>query len=278
MTGPNTGVDASIIPAADYLQKHAPFIPQIGVILGSGLGPISDRVAADVTFPYSEIPGFPVCSVEGHAGRLIFGMWERIPVAVLQGRAHRYEGHSLDVITRPIRTLKALGISILVTTCAAGALNDAAPGALFLIEDHLNLMGDSPLLMRDIRAGASRFVEMADAYDVALRDAAGTAARQAGVHLERGVIAGVPGPAYETGAEAEMLRRLGAHAVNMSVVPEVIAARSVELRVLALAVLTNRSGVSMRTMEGHAGVLKNAESSSKALAIVLEGVLRQLPS
>ena len=279
METPHIEADASIKPAADYLRKHAPFTPQVAVILGSGLGHIADHLTAAVTIPYAEIPGFPLCAVEGHAGRLIFGMWERVPLAVLQGRVHRYEGHSLDAITRPIRTLKALGVTTLITTCAAGALNNAAPGSLFLIEDHLNLMGDNPLLvMHDVPAGASRFLEMADAYDETLRNAAGSVARLAGVQLERGVMACVPGPSYETGAEAEMLRRLGAHAVNMSVVPEVIIARALELRVLGLAVLTNRSGVSMQTKEGHTEVVTIAESSGKALAIVLEGVLRQFES
>src|SRR6185295_2604253 len=154
----------------------------------------------------------------------------------LEGRVHRYEGHSLEATTRPIRSLAALGARVLITTCAAGSLYDVAPGTLFLIEDHLNLMDDNPLrAMRAGYEGSARFLEMADAYDHELRTSAVAAAQRAAIPLERGVLACVSGPVYETAAEAEMLRRLGAQAVNMSVVPEVIAARGLKQRVLGLA-------------------------------------------
>jgi len=256
-----------------------PFTPAIVLVLGSGLSRVAEQCTAILGVDYSEIAGFPTCSVEGHPGRLFFGTWRGIQLAILQGRGHRYEGHTLEVVTRPVRTLAALGARILITTCAAGTLNGADPGTVFLIDDHLNLMGDSPLLgMTDILGGSSRFVEMADAYDAQLRTIAVDAAREAAVTFQRGVMACVTGPAYETAAEAEMLRRLGAQAVNMSVVPEVIAARACGQRVLGLAILTNQSGSPIGSSAGHGEVIAVAKRSGDAMAAVLDGVFRRFPA
>lgn len=277
MEDPENGRDPSIKFALEYLRARTSFHPTVVLVLGSGLGRVAERCTTGLALAYSEIPGFPTCSVYGHAGRLTLGTWQGVPLAILEGRAHRYEGHSLEVVTRPIRTLAALGARILITTCAAGALHEAKPGTLFLIDDHMNLMGDTPLLtIRGVPADSSCFLEMADAYDRELRAAAAAAASQAGIPLERGVLACVMGPTYETGAEAEMLRRLGAHAVNMSVVPEVIAARASKQRVLGLAVLTNRAGVLMRESAGHEEVLAIAEASCKPMSRILDTVFQQL--
>src|SRR6185295_1216767 len=212
MADPEDGPDSPIIPAVAYLRPRIPFCPSVVLVLGSGLGRIADHCTDSLTLDYSEIPGFPPCSVRGHAGRLHLGTWHGVPLAVLEGRAHRYEGHTLEEVTRPIRTLAALGSRTLIITCAAGALNDATPGTLFLIEDHLNLMGDNPLLAAPYRCTeALRFLEMVDAYDQEMRAIAVSAAERSGIVLERGVLACLAGPTYETAAEAEMLRRLGAH-------------------------------------------------------------------
>jgi purine-nucleoside phosphorylase len=192
-------------------------------------------------------------------------------VAILQGRVHRYEGHSLETVTRPVRVLAGLGVKTLIVTCAAGALDDAQPGTLLLIEDHLNLMGDNPL------AGAGfQFVEMARAYDPDLLGQAEGAARAAGLPVRRGILAAVTGPSYETAAEAAMLGRLGAHAVSMSVVPEVIVARALGLQVLGLALLTNRAGAPLSQQQGHELVVAEAERRAASVGAVLEGVLRRL--
>jgi len=268
--------DSPILPAVNFLRTRIPFKPEVVLVLGSGLSRVADHCKAGLTLNYAEITGFPSCSVEGHAGRLFFGTWRGIQLAVLQGRTHRYEGHTLEMVTRPVRTLAALGASILITTCAAGALNEAVPGTLFVIEDHVNLMGDSPLLgTNNFGAGSSRFLDMADAYDARLRTIAVDASREAAVTFQQGVMACVTGPVYETAAEAELLRRLGAQAVNMSVVPEVVAARACGQRVLGLAILTNQSGSPIGSSAGHGEVIAVAERSSNALAAVLDGVFRR---
>lgn len=260
--------------AVEYLEPRLPYRPTVGIVLGSGLGSYAEQAPIRAAIPYGEIPGFPPCTVSGHAGRLVVTDRCGPRVAILQGRAHRYEGLPLETVTRPIRVLAALGVETLIVTCAAGALGDAAPGDLMLIEDHLNLMGDNPLLGpgRD-EAGGTGFVEMADAYDAALLALAERAGSEAGVPLRRGVLACVMGPSYETPAEATMLGKLGAHAVSMSVAPEVIVARALNLRVLGLALLTNRAGARLMRGDTHQEVLAVAESRAAAVSVVLDGVL-----
>jgi purine-nucleoside phosphorylase len=260
--------------AVEYLLPKLPARPTVGIILGSGLGTFAERSPSLATIPYEEVPGFPICSVEGHAGRLVLTERSGPCTAILQGRVHRYEGHSLEEVTRPVRVLAALGVSTLVVTCAAGALDAMAPGTVMLIEDHLNLMGDNPLL--GVAGGSERFVEMAGAYDSTLLALAERVAKEAGVPVRRGVLAAVSGPAYETAAEAAMLARLGAQAVSMSTVPEVIIARSLGLRILGLAVITNRSGVRLSEPKGHAEVMAVAESRAASIGTLLDGILQRL--
>jgi len=268
---------AVVEKAVEYLRPKLPFAPEVGLILGSGLGGYAERLPATVVAPYADIPGFPPCAVEGHAGRLVLTDRCGPRVAILQGRAHRYEGHSLEVVTRPVRVLAALGVRTLVVTCAAGALGMAQPGELLLIEDHLNLMGDNPLIGAD-RGGVGRagFVEMAGAYDPRLLTLAEDAARASAVPLRRGVLACLTGPSYETAAEAAMLARLGAQAVSMSVAPEVIVARALGLRVLGLAVLTNRAGARAEGPGGHLGVVAIAHGRAAQVGALLDEVLRRL--
>lgn len=270
---PSTAVDAAI----EYLRPRLAVTPVVAIVLGSGLGRIADQCSGSRAIPYADIPGFPPCSVDGHKGQLSVGDWGGVPVAILEGRAHRYEGHSLEVVTRPIRALAVLGVRMLITTCAAGSVGKPVPGDLLLIEDHLNLMGDNPLLgMGDSLSGASRFVEMADAYDPWLRRTAQEAAAETGIALSQGVLACVPGPSYETAAEAEMLGRLGARAVTMSIVPEVIVARALKLRVMGLAVLTNQAGARLDSRVGHQAVVTRAEGMAQTIGLLLTGVLQRL--
>jgi purine-nucleoside phosphorylase len=271
--------------AVTSLASRLPCRPTVGIILGSGLGSFAERPPVLAAIPYAEIPGFPVCSVEGHAGRLVLTRRHGHDVAILQGRGHRYEGFSLQTVAHPVRVLAGLGATTLIVTCAVGSLGEAEAGDLMLIEDHVNLMGDNPLINADREAGGFvGFVEMADAYDPTLLALAERAAESAAVPIRRGILASVAGPAYETTAEAAMLRRLGAQAVSMSVVPEVIVARSLNLRVLGLALVTNRAGMRIegRTSGrpgrplGHHDVVAVAEARSAAVGLVLDGVLSKL--
>jgi purine-nucleoside phosphorylase len=264
--------------ATDYLRSRVPFRPPVGIVLGSGLGGYAEQPPAQASFAYRDIPGFPACSVEGHAGRLVFRDQFGTGVALMQGRLHRYEGHSWETISRPIRILARLGVTTLILTCAAGGLGDTTPGDLLLIEDHLNLMGDNPLigLTEGVPAGASRFLDMGEAYDRELLTLAERVGRESGLTLRRGVLAGMTGPSFETPAEAAMLHGLGAHAANMSVVPEVLVARACGLRVLVVAVITNRAGTRVPHVTAHQDVLARAEQSLPSMARLLDGLLAQL--
>ena len=234
--------------AVRFLQARCRGVPSVGVVLGTGWGSLAEGLVeakrSAIRIPYVEIPGFPRCLVEGHDGHLVVG-WDWGPLAaVMQGRAHVYEGRSFQEVTYPIRVLAAWGVKTLVVTNASGGLQGVEPGDLVLIADHMNLMGGTPLI------GAEwtdrRFVDMADAYDADLLGLAEEVARESGIPVRRGTLAAVPGPAYETPAEAQMLRILGAHIVSMSTVPEVLVARALGMRVLGLSLVTNMSGVSAK--------------------------------
>lgn len=263
--------------AAAYLRSRLPSTPLAGVVLGSGFGGYAGRSSALAALAYQEIPGLAPCAVEGHAGRLLIAACGDGTVALLQGRVHGYEGYPLDVVTRPVRVLAALGVKTMIFTCAAGALTGWAPGTCMLIEDHLNLTGDNPLKgAAPGGAGFGGFVEMAGAYDPALLDLADRAGRAVGLPLMHGVLAAVGGPTYETPAEAAMLARLGAQAVSMSVVPEVIVARSLGLRVMGLALITNQAGAPLDPRQGHHQVVAVVESRMAAVGAWLDAVLREV--
>jgi purine-nucleoside phosphorylase len=218
--------------AAAFLACRFPVRPKVAIILGSGLGGVAfGRALARI--PYRRIPGFLPSGVAGHAGILTL----EGRAAVLRGRAHLYEGRPVEEVVRPVRVLARLGArTLLVTNSAGGVRASFRPGDLMVVEDHLNLTGADPL------RGAARFTDLSRAYDGGLRRAALAAARRLGIRMRRGVYAAVPGPSYETPAEVRMLRRLGADAVGMSTVPEVIAAVAQGMRVLAVSVVANRAG------------------------------------
>lgn len=214
----------------------------VGVVLGSGLGAVADGVleGGGHAVEYGTIPHFPTSSVEGHKGRMVRGRAGDVPVLLMQGRVHRYEGYPASSVVFPIRVLHALGVRRLIVTNAAGGLGDGMKaGDLMLIEDHLNLTGDNPLLgPNDARFGP-RFLDMSEAYAKELRVLADEVAKARGIQLARGVYAGLLGPSYETPAEIRMLRGLGAHAVGMSTVHEVIAANHLGMEVLGVSCITN---------------------------------------
>lgn len=219
------------------LSKHA---PRVGVVLGSGLGAFGDTLGSLEKVPYSEIPHMPQSRVVGHAGNLCLGRVGAVDVACLQGRVHLYEGHELDRVTFGVRLLARLGCRVVLLTNAAGGIRTSfAPGDLMLIVDHLNLTGRNPLIGVNDDSIGPRFPDMSKAYDPALCEAARTAAKELGSSLTEGVYAGLLGPTYETPAEVRMLRTLGADAVGMSTVPEVIALRHRGVRVGAISCITN---------------------------------------
>lgn len=244
--------------------------PQVLLTLGSGLGALADDVTGSTVVELADL-GLPATSVAGHAGLLVAGELHGVAVVVQQGRLHLYEGHDPADITAVVRAAADAGVRTLVVTNAAGGLRpDLRAGDLFAISDHLNLTGRSPLV-----GAAPKFVDLVDAYDSRLRTRAHAAAAELGERLSEGVYAGVAGPAYETPAEVRMLRRLGADAVGMSTVLEVIAARACGLRVLGLSVITNvhREG---GTPTDHAEVLDAADTSGARLANLIRALLPQL--
>ena len=247
--------------AAGFIRRLGAPEPRIGAVLGSGLGAFGDSLEGLIKAPYADIPHMPSAAVVGHAGNLCLGKVGEAPVACLQGRVHAYEGHALDRLVFGVRLLAALGCRAVVLTNAAGAVNRGlSPGDLMLIVDHLNLMGRSPLVGPNDGLGP-RFPDMTTAYDLALRRDAKRAAVETGVELKQGVYAAMLGPSYETPAEVRMVRTLGADAVGMSTVPEVIALRHRGVRVGAMSCITNlAAGLSDHPLD-HAEVEETARVS-----------------
>lgn len=230
----------SIKQTTDFLQKNGFLNPNIGIVLGTGLGQFVDHIKIEREINYNEIPNFPVSTVEFHSGKLIFGTLEGKKVVVMQGRFHLYEGYTLQEITFPIRVLKALGIQKLLISNAAGAINlNFKKGTLMLIEDHINLQGNSPLAFKNVSDFGERFTDMSEPYNQNLRNQAIQIADKHHICLNKGVYAAVVGPQLETKAEYRMLKIIGADAVGMSTVPEIIVANHLQLPVLAISVLTD---------------------------------------
>lgn len=226
--------------AADRIRREGGPEPEWAVILGTGLGGLGDELDVEASVPYTEIPGFPPATVEEHEGRLLLGPVGGRSVAAMSGRYHRYEGHSLQQVTFPIRVLRELGARTLVTSGAAGGMDPLwERGDLVLISDHINLMGENPLVGPNVEAQGPRFPDMSEAYDGALRREAREAGLDLGLRLREGVYVAVTGPNLETPAEYRMLRTIGADLVGMSTVPEVIVARHAGMRVLGTAVITD---------------------------------------
>jgi purine-nucleoside phosphorylase len=234
-------VELEIAAALAVIRRSMVTEPQLGLVLGSGLGAFVEQLADRVVVPYREIPHFSEAHVPGHAGNLCFGRLGQATVACLQGRVHAYEGHPVARVVFGVRVLAALGCrAVLVTNAAGGIRDDLGPGELMLIQDHLNLTGRNPLVGPE-RPDAPRFPDMTEAYDAGLRSLGRLAADELNLGLKEGVYAGVLGPSYETPAEIRMLRALGADAVGMSTVLEVLELRSLGVRVAGLSAITNRA-------------------------------------
>jgi purine-nucleoside phosphorylase len=246
--------------------------PVVGVVLGSGLGGFADALEDAVEIAYEDIPGWPVATAIGHAGRLVVGSFGGVPLAVMRGRAHLYEGLSPAKVVFGIRVLGRLGVRTLVLTNAVGAIDDALePGQLVVITDHLNLQGQSPLVGPNDDALGPRFPDLSDAYDSELRAAAREAAARLGLDLGEGVYAAWLGPAFETPAEIRMLRALGADLVGMSVVPEVLAARHMGIRCLAVSCVTNlAAGISPEPIDSEHVLEVGAQAAGSLVSLLRE--------
>jgi purine-nucleoside phosphorylase len=235
-----TGLYERVEHAARIIRSRTTETPRIAIVLGSGLGGFAEDFEESVAIPYEDIPGFARSTAEGHAGRLVIGKIEQVPLVAMQGRVHFYEGYSLDQVTFPIRTFKLLGIKTLILTNAAGGVNvQLTQGALMVLSDHINLMGDNPLRGPNDPRFGPRFPDMTSAYSAELQEIAVEEGRALGVEVRRGVYAALAGPSYETPSEIHLLRNLGADAVGMSTVPEVIVARQMNIEVLGISCITN---------------------------------------
>lgn len=268
--------------AAAAIRAQTRHTPRIGLILGSGLGPLAEAVHGADVIPAERIPHWPHSTVAGHAGRLVIGQLEGQPVLVQQGRAHYYEGHNMQQATLPVRVMQLLGLEILIVTNAAGAINPAfRPGDVMLITDHINFMGMagvSPLRGPNDDSLGTRFPDMSRAYDRDLRALALAAAAEAGLTLPQGVYVCLGGPSFETPADLRFLRAVGADAVGMSTVPEVTVARHGGLRVLGLSGLSNAANLDGDTITTHEEVLAAGREIVPKLTAILRGVLRRLPT
>lgn len=270
--------------AVDVIREATTLQPRLGLVLGSGLGGLADEIEGAVRIPYNDIPGWPVSTVHGHSGHLVLGTLEGQPVVAQQGRAHFYEGYTLEQVTFPIRVMHALGIEILILTNAAGGLNrDFAAGDVMLINDHINFVGmggANPLMGPNDDSVGPRFLGMVHTYDHELRALAQQVADQRGLTLRQGVYCCLSGPTFETPAEVRMLRTLGADAVGMSTVHEVLVARHAGMRVMAFSGITNVAidAIDVDAETNHEEVLETGKVIVPRLTAILKGVLKALPS
>ncbi len=265
---------------AANIRRRTRVLPRAGLILGSGLGSLAENVVDAAVIPYAELPGWPVSTIEGHAGCLRIGYFEEQAVMVMQGRAHYYEGYSMAQVTLPVRVMQRLGIEILIVTNAAGAVNpDFSPGDVMLITDHLGLVamvGLNPLVGPNLDELGPRFPDMSQAYDAQLRALARRVAAERGIVLREGVYAGLSGPSFETPAELRFLRLAGADAVGMSTVAEVIVARHGGMRVLGFSGISNRANLDGNAATTHEDVLAAGKMLAPKLENLLRGVLSAL--
>jgi purine-nucleoside phosphorylase len=256
--------------AAGVVRERTSLVPSVGVILGSGLGRVVEGLTEAESFPFADLPGFPPPSVPGHAGRLSIGRLDGVPIAAFGGRIHYYEGHDLARCTLPVRLARVLGAGTIVLTAATGGVDrDLAPGSIVVGVDQLNLMGANPLRGWTNPDGSPPFVDLSEVFAPRLADLAVERASALGIEVGRGVYVAMPGPTYETGAEIEMIRRLGGTVVGMSVVPESIAARALGMRVLGLFSVTNQAGEPAT----HEEVLAMADRAAQAMSRLLRELL-----
>jgi purine-nucleoside phosphorylase len=263
--------------AAAYIREQAGFLPRIGVVLGSGLGAFAEEFYDSVEIPYGNIPGWPVSTAVGHAGKLVVCRKDAALLGIMAGRAHYYEGYTPAQVVFGVRVLARLGVRSIVFTNAAGGINlSYRQGALVLITDHINLQGVNPLIGRNDDALGPRFPDMSDAYDPEYRRLAIEAAASIGVKLSEGVYAALSGPSYETPAEIRYLRTIGADLVGMSTVPEVIAARHLGVKVVAISCVTNMAAGILPQKIDHQEVLATGAAVRGTLVELLKALVQRL--
>ncbi|MCF6093468.1 purine-nucleoside phosphorylase [Microaerobacter geothermalis] len=266
-----------IMEATACLKEKIKVDPTIGLILGSGLGSLAEELKDAVVIPYGEIPHFPVSTVEGHKGQLVVGQLEGKNVLAFQGRFHYYEGYSLEAVTFPVRVMQGLGIDKVIVTNAAGGINERfSVGALMLIKDHLNLTFRNPLIGRNDPSLGVRFPDMSEAYSKKLGKIAKEVAKTQGITLVEGIYAGLTGPSYETPAEIRMLRILGADAVGMSTVPEVIVAKHGNMEVLGISCITNMAAGILPQPLSHEEVMETTNRVKSQFIQLVKGVVANM--
>jgi purine-nucleoside phosphorylase len=262
------------------VRSRMVYTPKIGLILGSGLSSLADRIERPVFIPFDQLPHWPISTVQGHEGRLVVGFLEGQPVMAMQGRVHYYEGYSMDQIVLPVRVMQRLNIEILIITNAAGAVNqNFDPGQVMLITDHLNIMGMaglSPLRGPNLDEFGPRFPDMSAAYDPELRQLSMQVAAQNNIRLQQGVYAALAGPSFESPADLRFLKTAGADAVGMSTVPEVITARHGGTRVLGFSGISNKANLDGTALTTHEEVLEAGEKIVPQLLVLVQGVLKRL--
>ena len=267
-------ITMQITAAADYIRSRTSLQPEIGLILGSGLGDYADTLENTVHIPFGDIPGFPVPTVAGHSGALVIGTKCGKTVAVAQGRIHYYEGLPQQVITLPVRVMAALGVKTLVLTNACGGINtNFRPGDLMLISDHINFSGANPLIGPNLDAFGPRFPDMSDLYTASLRRCIRENAAAAGIPLQEGVYAMYSGPNYETPAEIRMFRILGADTVGMSTVPEALVAGHCGMQVVGVSCVTNMAAGVLPRKLNHAEVMETAARVRSVFARLVDIIL-----
>jgi purine-nucleoside phosphorylase len=261
----------------EYLETKVAFKPEVGIILGTGLGGLVDEIDIYKTIPYESIPNFPAATVDGHHGQLIFGTMSGRNIVAMQGRFHYYEGYTMQEITFPVRVMRFLGIKLLVLSNASGGLNpDFEIGDIMLIDDHINLMKDNPLIGKNDDGVGTRFPDMSNAYDQELLNKAITIGEHLGIRLKKGVYAAVSGPTYETPAEYRYIRIIGGDAVGMSTVPEVITARHMGLKCFAVSIISDL-GVPGKIVEiSHQHVIEAARAVEPKMTQLLRELLKEI--
>lgn len=274
------GISAvEIKEAADFIQSRINRAPAVAMILGSGLGDLAEEIEESVHIPYNEIPHFPVSTVEGHAGRLVIGKFQGKEVIAMQGRFHYYEGYSMQEVTFPVRVMKSLGAENLIVTNACGGMNKSyQPGDLMVIEDHLNMTNDNPLIGENLEAFGPRFPDMSTAYNKEFQELAHRCAEKDGLTLQQGVYAGITGPYFMSAAELIMLRRLGGDVVGMSTVPEVIVAQHSGMNVLGISCVTDMAvGEDLQGVT-HQEVMETAARTKPKFISLVKKIIKDMPA
>lgn len=265
--------------AARTIRAQVSIEPRVAIVLGSGLGGFADDFGDAVAIPYEDIPGFMRSTAQGHAGRLVVGKVDQLPILAMQGRVHYYEGYTLEEVTFPIRTFKLLGVKTIILTNAAGGINvQLSQGALMVISDHMNLMGTNPLRGPNDERFGPRFPDMSTVYSPALQEIVIEEARAMEVEVRRGIYAALAGPNYETPAEIHMLRTFGADAVGMSTVPEAIVARHMDLEVLGISCITNMAAGIGDEPINHDEVMETGNRVRATFSQLLRRVIGRLSS